>query len=181
MRSQINFDQQTKEDALSQVLAATDQARAQLVDKSWSFRRKNGQKVIVRDVLAKVAKWVNHFKDVGDIAVQYDPVHAALPWAGIRFLLKVSHAHHPPEGVTLTSQQVAVGDFDTCNRLLESTLHIAECICRNAVVESLVNGSSSPTAAELSRALVKLYASILVYLAKARAYYRQNTPSESAP
>ena len=26
---------------------------------------------------------------VGDMAVQYDPVHAALPWALIRFLLKV--------------------------------------------------------------------------------------------
>lgn len=24
-------------------------------------------------------------------AVQYDPIHAALPWAGIRFLLQVCH------------------------------------------------------------------------------------------
>lgn len=68
----------------------TEQARKRLVDKSWSFKRKNGEVVFVRDVLAKAAKWVNHFKDVGDIAVQYDPVHAALPWAGVRFLLNVS-------------------------------------------------------------------------------------------
>ncbi|KAK7403729.1 hypothetical protein QQX98_010501 [Neonectria punicea] len=155
---QIDDYQQTKENALSELLAATEQARARMVDKSWSFKRKNGEKVIVRDVLAKVAKWVNHFKAVGDVAVQYDPVHAALPWAGVRFLLNV-----------------AVGDLDTYNKLLESTANIAELICRNALVESLKNGSSSPAADELSRALVKLYASILTYLAKAKAYYRQNT------
>jgi hypothetical protein len=46
----------------------TEQARKRLVDNSWSFKRKNGQVVFVRDVLAKAAKWVNHFKAVGDIA-----------------------------------------------------------------------------------------------------------------
>ena len=32
---------------------------------------------------------MNKFKEVGDIAVQYDPGHAALPWAAIRFFLQV--------------------------------------------------------------------------------------------
>lgn len=27
--------------------------------------------------------------EVGDVAVSYDPGHAALPWALVRFLLKV--------------------------------------------------------------------------------------------
>lgn len=33
--------------------------------------------------------WVNKFKEVVDVAIQYDPVHAALPWAAVRFLLQV--------------------------------------------------------------------------------------------
>ena len=95
LKSQIDFTQEQKNQSLNELLAVTEDARKRLVDKSWSFKRKNGEKVIVRDVLAKVAKWVNHFKDLGDIVVQYDPVHAALPWAGIRFLLNVCDALHP--------------------------------------------------------------------------------------
>ncbi|CAG9956002.1 unnamed protein product [Clonostachys rosea f. rosea IK726] len=32
------------------------------------------------------------FKEVGDIAVNFDPVHAALPWAAFRFLLVAATA-----------------------------------------------------------------------------------------
>lgn len=33
---------------------------------------------------------MNKFKDVGDAIMQYDPGHAALPWAGIRMILQAS-------------------------------------------------------------------------------------------
>ncbi|RSL79052.1 hypothetical protein CEP52_017570 [Fusarium oligoseptatum] len=95
----------TSKKTLDELLAVTEQARKRLVDKSWSFKRKNGEVVFVRDLLAKTVKWVNHFKDVGDIVVQYDPAHAALPWAGVRFLLNV-----------------AVGDLNTYNSLYASIL-----------------------------------------------------------
>ncbi|KAJ4230748.1 hypothetical protein NW757_013946, partial [Fusarium falciforme] len=87
LTSQIDFAQDSKKKTLDELLAVTEQARKRLVDKSWSFKRKNGEVVFVRDLLAKAAKWVNHFKAVVDTAAQYDPVHAALPWAGVRFLL----------------------------------------------------------------------------------------------
>jgi len=54
-----------------------------------STRNRNDEDVILRDLFGKMAKWVNKFKEVGDVAVQYDPVHAALPWTGVRFLLQV--------------------------------------------------------------------------------------------
>jgi hypothetical protein len=41
------------------------------------------------DLFAKIVKWIDLFKQVWDAAVQYDPVHASLPWAGVRFLLQV--------------------------------------------------------------------------------------------
>ena len=44
----------------------------------------------MRDVGLNILNWIDKFKQVGDIIVQYDPVHAALPWAGFRFLLMVS-------------------------------------------------------------------------------------------
>ena len=44
----------------------------------------------MRDVLNKIAKWVEKFIEVGDLATQYDPVRAALPWASLSFILKVS-------------------------------------------------------------------------------------------
>ena len=45
------------------------------------------------DLFGKVIRWIDLFKQVGDAAVQYDPVHAALPWAGVRFLLQVRGFH----------------------------------------------------------------------------------------
>ncbi|GKT70500.1 ankyrin repeat protein [Colletotrichum tofieldiae] len=157
LTSEIDFIGGSKQTSIDELLAATKEARDGLDAKSWSFTR-NGKKVIVRDILTKVAKWVHHFKEVGDIAVQYDPGHAALPWAGVRFLLNV-----------------AVGDLDTYSSILERTVDIAEFICRNALIESLLKSVSTAAAEELRRALVKLYATILAYLAKARSYYRKNT------
>jgi len=41
------------------------------------------------DEADKVMLWLDRFKQVGDIAVNADPIHAGLPWAGIRLLLEV--------------------------------------------------------------------------------------------
>lgn len=47
------------------------------------------KEIDVQDIADKVVGWITKFMKVGDIAVQYDPVHAALPWAGVRFILLV--------------------------------------------------------------------------------------------
>ena len=47
------------------------------------------EEVVLRDIGMKILRWVDKFKQIGDIIVQFDPVHAALPWAGFRFLLQV--------------------------------------------------------------------------------------------
>lgn len=54
----------------------------------WKFNV-GGKVINLRDRAEKILEWVDKFKQIGDIAIQYDPVHAALPWAGIRFLLQV--------------------------------------------------------------------------------------------
>ena len=85
----IDFDCSDKLKVMSELLRSTEEAKESSDKKSWRFKRKSGETVIVRDVLGKVAKWVHHFREVGDIVVQYDPGHAALPWAGVRLLLMV--------------------------------------------------------------------------------------------
>jgi len=49
----------------------------------------NGDVIVMRDVGMKIQRWLDRFKQIGDIIIQYDPGHAALPWAGFRLLLKV--------------------------------------------------------------------------------------------
>ena len=75
---------------LKDILEAVEEKKELCLQKRWKYRRANGETVILRDVLGKMVRWVSKFQEVGDNAVQYDPVHAALPWAAVRFILKVS-------------------------------------------------------------------------------------------
>jgi hypothetical protein len=74
---------------LEDLLSATSEKKEECVKKKWKVSIK-GRTIILSDLLEKVAVWINKFIAVGDSAVQYDPGHAALPWAAIRFILKAS-------------------------------------------------------------------------------------------
>ncbi|KAF8540426.1 hypothetical protein BDD12DRAFT_804550 [Trichophaea hybrida] len=39
-----------------------------------------GEVIIIRDLAEKVINWLKKFKTVGDMAIQYDTAHAAIPW-----------------------------------------------------------------------------------------------------
>lgn len=63
--------------------------------KTWTlFRRNDGTEVKVRDVLEQIVAWFRRFEKVGDAMASFDPVHAALPWAGVKFLIEVP-TYHP--------------------------------------------------------------------------------------
>lgn len=74
---------------LDDILSATNEKKEACLRKRWKVSIR-GKIIILSDVLEKVAVWVDKFVAVGDSAVQYDPGHAALPWAAIRFILKAS-------------------------------------------------------------------------------------------
>ena len=88
-RSNINFSCPEKLKILSELHTLTEQAREECISKRWKYTRKSGETVIFRDLFGKIVKWIDIFKQVGDTAIQYDPGHVALPWAGVRFLLQV--------------------------------------------------------------------------------------------
>ena len=49
--------------------------------------------IVLRDVFTKVAKRIEKSVDLGEVIVQYDPAHDELPYATLRFLLKVRKRH----------------------------------------------------------------------------------------
>lgn len=135
IKSQINWKREKRE-TLEELKTIARHAQTQAAHEAWSFSRSNEQKVIVRDVLAKVMKWVNHFKSVGDAAVQYDPAHAALPWAGFRFLLNVC----PPISLMFLRLH-AVGRGRRCRSVRQSP-RVAPCRGRNHLPQRCARGYS---------------------------------------
>ena len=82
-----------KLEAVANLLVIVKESERICISKQWRYKRKSGEVVILRDLFGKLVKWIQRFKDIGDTAIQYDPVHAALPWAGVRFLLEVRHLY----------------------------------------------------------------------------------------
>ena len=81
-------DKPEKLEVLKQLLEHAMEARRTNIASQWKL--KWGDKEInVREKAEKLVGWIVKFKEVVDVAVQYDPVHAALPWAGVRFILTV--------------------------------------------------------------------------------------------
>ena len=89
----IQTQNTNKLNVLNDVLSAVEKKRQLCMEKRLRYRKRNGEVIILRDILDKVAIWVQKFKEIGDIAVQYDPAHASLPWAGVRILLEVHDAN----------------------------------------------------------------------------------------
>ena len=86
----INFSCPDKRKIVAELLQLARSSEQEAINKRWRYTRKKGEIVILRDVFAKIIHWVDLFKQVGDQIVQHDPGHAALPWAGVRFILQVS-------------------------------------------------------------------------------------------
>lgn len=83
-----NADNQDIMATLMGIQTEIEQAMASKRDRAWTVTWR-GEDIVVRDIAMKIMQWVDKFKEIGDIAVQYHPGHAILPWAAFRFLLKV--------------------------------------------------------------------------------------------
>ncbi|KAG4442329.1 hypothetical protein IFR05_002180 [Cadophora sp. M221] len=138
-KTTINFSF-NKLSILSDLKVETEAAQLKCEERRLGLRRQNGEKVILRDVLGKVAKWITLFREVGDVVVSYDPGHAALPWALVRFVL-----------------QASIGDLEKYDFVVENVEVVSRCICRCRIVEQLyLDGPSSAAKDELELALLSL-------------------------
>ncbi|CAI0649050.1 unnamed protein product [Colletotrichum noveboracense] len=141
-----------------QLLELVQGKKQQCMERRWKFKLSNGEVVVIRDLFEKIVRWLQKFKEVGDIAVQYDPVHAALPWAGVRMLL-----------------QVVVNDTETLGTIAEGLEIVSHLIARCALYEGIYLAPSTRLSqtihVELVKALTALYTVILQWLSKAGTYY----------
>ncbi|KAF2463404.1 uncharacterized protein BDR25DRAFT_362944 [Lindgomyces ingoldianus] len=173
----INFSRPDKLNIITELHAETERSKQKSIESRWKYTRKSGETVIIRDVFEKIVRWIDIFKQVGDVATQYDPVHAALPWAGIRFVLQVCGKVLSKllRRKRLKCLQIAVNDSNKLASVVEGLAWIAELICRYSVTEALYLQGVSEATKELERALVKLYAKVLSYLSKAKQYLEKGT------
>ena len=159
-RRAVSISCSEKPAILEDILIAAESKRQTCMQKRWKFKRKNGDVIILRDVCEKLIKWVQKFKEVGDIAVQYDTAHAALPWAAVRLLL-----------------QLSINDVETFGSMAESLEMCSKSITRCSIIEALYLKETSLARDNLGGALVRLYAAILTLLSAALRYYGQSTLS----
>ena len=75
----VDFERATQLTVLDNLLMIVRTSEEECASRQWRYKRKSGEKVILRDPFGKLARWIDRFRDIGDIAVQYDPIHAALP------------------------------------------------------------------------------------------------------
>ena len=92
-------DKPEKLDALKKLLERAMEAKKENTESQWKVKW-GDREINVREKAEKLVGWITKFREIGDIVVQYDPVHAALPWAGIRSILiacplPVDHSLHP--------------------------------------------------------------------------------------
>ncbi|KAF4503620.1 ankyrin 1 [Fusarium agapanthi] len=147
-----------KRDILAAALQAAENRKATSLRKRWKFKRSNGEVVIIRDVLEKIAKWIDSFKAVGDAAVQFDASNASLPWAAVRLLL-----------------QVTVNDVQQYGTMVQDLEVVSRIIARYKEFENLHLGRDRPAEPALETALTVLYTEVLTYLAQTIAFFSQST------
>ncbi|KAJ6021158.1 ankyrin repeat-containing domain protein [Penicillium herquei] len=142
---------------LKEILSALDKQRDRCKRDKWTTVSIGGKELVIRDVCAKIAAYVKKFTEVVDIAVQYDPVHAALPWAGVRLLL-----------------QLAFASFEAFGAIVEGLEKATRLIARSGILEALMaryDKTITDVKKNLEQELVNLYSTVLGFLCKAKKHH----------
>lgn len=75
---------------LNAVLDEVENKKQRCLDKRWTYKGRDGKPKALRDLCDKTIAWVTKFKALGDTFVKFDVSgQAAMPWAGVAFLLQV--------------------------------------------------------------------------------------------
>jgi hypothetical protein len=166
-------------DTLEELVSLTREKQQECENGSYEFKFQ-GKKLILRDVAEKIVYWLSKFKDIGDIAVNFDPVHASLPWAGVRFLLQVL-INPTDQDNFLIIMKAAVAGYEQMGALLVSIEKVTCITDRCAIYESLYRPETTPERVlrNLYSALVKQYAEILRLIALSHRLFAKNSASQA--
>jgi hypothetical protein len=153
----VNIGNGSVIDAVSK--EAVTQQKA-LAAKRWKATI-GGREVILRDVFSKIIRWIDHFKAVGDIAVQFNSGAASLPWAAVRLLL-----------------QIAVSDKQYLEATIEGIEIVTQHIAIYAAVENLYMDWDFQLHAQIRSKILGLYVHILSFLGESIQYFQHNLASK---
>lgn len=73
---------------IDDLIIKTKKKQTECKENSYKFNFL-GREIFLEDVAEKIVFWLNKVKDLGDVAASFDPVHAGIPWAVIKFCLQV--------------------------------------------------------------------------------------------
>ncbi|KAL8942223.1 MAG: hypothetical protein Q9211_001490 [Gyalolechia sp. 1 TL-2023] len=144
--------------ALDDALRAAKEKQRYCVEKKWTFTF-GGRSITLNDEAEKIIGWLDRFKAVGDIAANADPVHAGLPWAGIRLLLEAATSERNQTAALLAG--------------CETSLYMANRL--KAYIDYLHTLPTTLTRTNFETAVIELYAHILRFLARAITVYQDST------
>lgn len=156
-RRTLDFNHHVKLDILAKTLATAEEKRQLCRRKRWKVKIK-GKEVVLRDVVEKIMECLCCFKDVGSAASSLEPMYAALPWAGVQFLLKIALKDSSVFGSTVSG--------------LETVSHL---VTQYAEFERAYMQRATHGIAQIEPLLTSLYAEILMFLAKAKKYFQMPT------
>lgn len=145
---------------IEDVRASIAEARGK-ADKKWTIKRQRGD-INLRMHFDKVVHWVQEFIVIGDTVVTYDPGHAALPWAAMRFLLQI---------LVNDSEKAAV----FVNGFNELAFYIYFC---TKVERRFLKDETHEEKLELENCIIDLYYTILQFMLKARLYFETSSASK---
>lgn len=132
---------------LDDILSALEKQRDRCTRDRWKIAGRGGKSVVIRDVCAKIAAYITKFMGVVDVVVNFDPVHMALPWAGVRFVL-----------------QLCLTGFEGFDAIVEGLERATGLIARSGVLEALIlrhDSCLSDAEKALEEDMLKLYGAVL--------------------
>ncbi|KAF7559480.1 hypothetical protein G7046_g4676 [Stylonectria norvegica] len=137
------------------MIALTKLKKDECEGKFWKFKL-GRHELILRDCATKIITWLQSFKEIGDVATQFDPVHAALPWAAFRFILQSTIVEREQMGAILVIVET------TCRLVLRCRVY-ESIYCAKTIDTQETLGSKC--LAQFREEVVTLYTAILRTLA----------------
>ncbi|GAB7334663.1 hypothetical protein MBLNU13_g06614t2 [Cladosporium sp. NU13] len=124
------------------------QQRSKIKRWLWTYR---GRQIYLFEQADKVVRLLDRFKAVGDIVANVDPIHISLPWAGVQAILEVALTDSNQRAILVTGIELALYVSNRLKVYLDTFAFL------------------SPSAAKdnLRKSIVRLYAHVLEFLARA--------------
>ena len=175
LRNSLVLTHTSRSHVLSKALTEAQESKKVCMQKRWKYEKSNGEIIILRDVVEKIIVWVEKFIAVGNAAIQYDPVHAAPAWAAFRFVLQVRTTALTYSSIKLNSRKAAVNDKTVLGEAIANLEAVSHIITRYAILEELYLQRKPAARDQFEDMVVRLYAEVLTYLAKAKEYFQSST------